>query len=226
MNNKTNATSQQVENHFSKTYKTFDSFYDPDKGFLSRWIDRVFRRSMQLRFERVVAAVAPYSGKTVLDVGCGAGRYAIVLARQGVAKVLGIDFAENMIRAAQQAATQFQVTQIVQFERADFMHLQIPQPFHHSFAMGVMDYVSEPVPFMQKMIACTTDTVMLSFPRAGGCIQWCRKHYFFKIKKCPVYFYSRTAIEELARLAGAKEFTLQPMAKDFFLQIVVNPPVQ
>ncbi len=219
MNHKTNEPANQVETHFSKTYKTFDSFYDEKKGVLARLIDRLFRRSMQLRFEKVMAGVAPYPNKTVLDVGCGAGRYAVALARQGIATVLGIDFAENMILEARQLARQYQVDHIASFARADFMQLAVAEPFHHVYAMGVMDYVADPVPFMEKMIRSATSSVMISFPSAGGFIQWCRKHYFFRIKKCPVYFYSRFFIEQLACQAGANHVTVHKLAKDYFLEI-------
>lgn len=208
-----------VETHFNRKYREFDSFYDEKKSFGARMIDRFFRRSMRLRFERVVAGVAPYENKTVLDVGCGAGRYALVLAGLGIKKVVGIDFAENMILAAQQMAKQSKLEKITEFKRLDFMQLPILEPFDHVYAMGVMDYIATPAPFMEKMVRSAAVSVMLSFPSAGGFIQWCRKHYFFKIKKCPVYFYTSERINQLLTEIGVSRYTLSRLAKDYFLEI-------
>ncbi|MCP5052488.1 MAG: class I SAM-dependent methyltransferase, partial [bacterium] len=189
-NPNTSRDTKDVEVHFSKSYKTFDSFYDEKKGIFSRLIDGIFRRSMRMRFERVIEGIAPAENKTVLDVGCGAGRYSIALALGGITKSLAVDFAENMIVEARLRARRLNVQHICQFEQADFMHKPIDNTFDHSFAMGVLDYIPEPVPFIKKMIRLTTKSVMISFPSAGGMVQWGRKHYFYKIKKCPVFFYS------------------------------------
>lgn len=51
---------------------------------------RLGRVTEQLEFQSVLRAVGEVSGKDVLDIGCGDGRYAIALARRG-ARVVGLD---------------------------------------------------------------------------------------------------------------------------------------
>jgi 2-polyprenyl-3-methyl-5-hydroxy-6-metoxy-1,4-benzoquinol methylase len=213
-------TSKKVETHFDKEFKEFDSFYNEKKGIFSTVIDRLFRRSMQVRFEKVIADTAPYENKTVLDVGCGTGRFSIALALKGIKKALGIDFAENMIAEAGHLAEQFNVSHICQFLRADFMQMDVEEPFDHVFAMGVMDYIEDAVPFVKKMTEAAKKSVMISFPVSGGIIQRLRKFKFEKIQECPVFFYSKNDVERIAReAAGAKKFTIEKMAKDYFLTI-------
>jgi len=208
-----------VETHFNRKYRQFDSFYNQKKGLVARLIDNTFRKSMRLRFEKVIHSIEPYKDKTVLDIGCGAGRYSLALAHQGVKLAYGIDFAPNMIAEARQQAQQQKVDEICRFQRADFMTMDLDQTYHHAFAMGVMDYIEAPVAFVRKAMQVSNVSVMLSFPSAGGPVQWGRKHYFFKIKKCPVYFYRRQDIQRIAKEAGAKEFTIEKLAKDYFLTI-------
>jgi ubiquinone/menaquinone biosynthesis C-methylase UbiE len=209
----------QVEAHFHRTYREFDSFYHEKKNTLSRIIDRIFRRSMRLRFEKVIEEVAPYEGTTIFDVGCGPGRYSMALALKGIKKALGIDFAQNMIEEANRLARQLKVDHICRFVRADFMQMNLEETFDHAFSMGVFDYVADPVPLVKKMFQCARRKVMISFPASGGIIQRLRRFKFEKIKKCPVFFYSADDVKQIARQAGAKQFTIEKMAKDYFLTI-------
>lgn len=211
--------SQKVESHFNKEYKIFDAYYAGKRGFISKWIDKFFRRSMQLRFEKVIKEVAPYENQLILDVGCGTGRYSIVLALKGIKKALGIDFAQNMIDEANRLARQFKVDHICHFVKADFVQMNIDETFDHVFAMGVFDYIADPVPFVKKMIRYARRKVMISFPTSGGIIQALRKFKFEKLKKCPVFFYSEEDVRRIALEAGAEKFTIDKMAKDYFLTI-------
>jgi 2-polyprenyl-3-methyl-5-hydroxy-6-metoxy-1,4-benzoquinol methylase len=211
--------SDKVEAHFHKSYKTFDSFYEEKKGIVSRLIDRLFRRSMQLRYERVIAGVEPFEGRTVLDVGCGAGRYSIALARRGIKKARGIDFAENMIEEAGRQAQQAGVAERCEFSRGDFAQTDLQETYDHVFAMGVLDYIAEPVTFVKKMASVSNRSVMISFPSTGGIVQWFRRQVFKRIKKCPLYLYTEAEVGRIAQQAGAKKFTIDKLAKDYFLTI-------
>ena len=209
----------QVEKHFDRQFRQFDSFYEEKKGIFSNIIDRIFRRSMRLRFEKVIKEVAPYEDTNVFDVGCGTGRYSIVLALKGIKKALGIDFAQNMIDEADHLTRQLKVEHVCQFVKADFMQMKVDGTFDHVFAMGVFDYIADPVPFVKKMLRCAQRKVMISLPVSGGIIQRLRKFKFEKIKKCPIFFYSEEDIKKIAGQAGANQFTIKKMAKDYFLTI-------
>ena len=211
--------SKQVETHFHKSYKEFDSFYEEKKNIFSRIIDKTFRRSMRLRFEKVIAGAAPYENASVLDVGCGTGRYSIVLALKGIKRAVGIDFAQNMIDEAGNLARQAKVEHICRFLEADFMEFDTGETFDHAFAMGVMDYIEHPVPFVQKMVQTAKKSVMISFPTSGGLIQRLRKFKFEKLQKCPLFLYLERDVEAIARQAGAQRFTIDKLAKDYFLTI-------
>src|SRR6266571_204025 len=91
---------QQVRTHFDADARRFDAIYEDEKGWLMKWIGNVWRGVVRQRFELTLARLAPMAGKSVLDVGCGSGRYCLAYAERGAARVVGVDFAPAMIDLA------------------------------------------------------------------------------------------------------------------------------
>jgi SAM-dependent methyltransferase len=65
-----------------------------------------------------------FRGRTVIDFGCGRGEIAVEMARQGAAKVIGVDIRPSMLRAGDELAAQARVIDRCGFtadpqERAD-----------------------------------------------------------------------------------------------------------
>jgi len=63
-----------------------------------------------------VLGLAP--GSRVLDVGCGPGRHALALARQGI-EVLGVDISDRFVEVGLEVADREGLSGLVSFERAD-----------------------------------------------------------------------------------------------------------
>ena len=81
----------------NKTEKFFDSYagdfnaiYDGDNDIFRKIINRLFRRSMRIRFEKSIEGCGSDADKSVLDIGCGPGHYGVALASKGF-NVTGID---------------------------------------------------------------------------------------------------------------------------------------
>ncbi len=74
-------------------------------------------------------------GSQVLDVGCGFGDSALRIARQvgSAGAVVGVDCAENFVRAAQQAARE-EAAENVSFVAADVQVDPLGGPYDHVFA--------------------------------------------------------------------------------------------
>ena len=88
-----------VKNYFDHAAQEFDAVYD-GKGPFGQWLDRNFRRDMYERYRLTFETCGNITGKSVLDVGCGSGRYSIEFAKRGAVSVVGIDFAPNMLTLA------------------------------------------------------------------------------------------------------------------------------
>src|SRR5438128_11430087 len=96
---------RSVLRYFDATATSFDSIYSSP-----RLIDRILRRDMYARFRRTVEECYPLVGKSVLDVGCGSGQYAIALAERGAREVVGLDFAQSMLDIAAEKARRARVS--------------------------------------------------------------------------------------------------------------------
>ena len=99
----TQTVEDKVRDHFHDDAGRFDAIYETDKGPVGRLVDNWWRVVVQKRLELNVEKLRPLEGKKILDVGCGSGRFCIAFAKEGAAKVVGIDFAKGMIEIAESA---------------------------------------------------------------------------------------------------------------------------
>ena len=73
---------QQV--YFDRIAAEFDQHYATKKGAFETVIDRIFRQGMVQRWEYLTKQM-DWNGHSVLDVGCGPGRYMAAFVGKGAA---------------------------------------------------------------------------------------------------------------------------------------------
>jgi 2-polyprenyl-3-methyl-5-hydroxy-6-metoxy-1,4-benzoquinol methylase len=210
--------SNGVRRYFNGAVDDFDSIYS-GKGEISQWMNRRFRRDMYERFRLTFETCGDITGKTVLDIGCGGGRYSVEFARRGTNRVVGIDFAINMVRLAHQHAQAHSLVERCHFMVGDFMETEFRHPFDICVAIGVFDYIAQPRLFLEKMRSAARSWLIMSFPSTSVVRTPLRKiRYWFK--KCPVYFYDRESIEHLVNGLGLCRLTKIPgQGMDYFVAI-------
>ena len=93
----------RTQRYFDANAAQFDSIYHEGQS-VSRAFNRAFRRAIYERFAITFGESEPISGKSVLDIGCGSGRYAVEFARRGAARVVGLDYAAGMLNLAREYA--------------------------------------------------------------------------------------------------------------------------
>jgi 2-polyprenyl-3-methyl-5-hydroxy-6-metoxy-1,4-benzoquinol methylase len=187
---------RNVIRYFENTATSFDSIYSSPT-----LLDRIFRRDMYERFRRTLEECTPLSGKSVLDVGCGSGLYAITLAQRGAHEVVGLDFVQNMLELAVANAQRAGVSDRCQFLRGDFLTHRFDRRFDHVLAVGFFDYVEDPLPFLKKARELTGAKFIATFPRLFTWRAPVRKVRLM-LKKCPVFFYTRARVVDLLTRAG------------------------
>jgi ubiquinone/menaquinone biosynthesis C-methylase UbiE len=89
----------------------------------------------------VLPVLAPRPDDRVLDLGCGAGRWADALA-PCVAEYLGIDFSENLLRAARKRVPNA-FFQAMDVSSLDIAALQVAPPFSVIICSGVLAYIND-----------------------------------------------------------------------------------
>jgi ubiquinone/menaquinone biosynthesis C-methylase UbiE len=170
---------------------------------------------MYERYRLTIEALADAKGKKYLDIGCGSGRYGVNLARLG-AEVIGVDFSAAMLKLARRYSEEEGVSDKTRFIEGDMDAFMdgTDERFDAAFAMGVFDYLDDPVGTLRRMLR-VADRAYLSvptpeFPRA----QLRRLRY--KRQGCPVYFFTRAQAEELVAKAGGRILRIEPMGASGF----------
>jgi trans-aconitate methyltransferase len=110
-----------------------------------------------------------------------------------------------MLKLARQEAERHQVTDMCEFIQADFLDLDLEEKFDISIAMGVFDYVPDQVAFLRKMVALTTDKVIVAFPSHSLLREPARRLRYKLAGKGDIYLYGEDDVERIATDAGLRE---------------------
>jgi SAM-dependent methyltransferase len=211
----------RTQGFFHQYAGDFDAIYSNRGGMIDGVLNNVFRKSMKLRFINSVEACVPIERKSVLDVGCGPGHYSITLAKRGAAKVVGIDFADGMLKIAADHARQAGVGDRCEFKVADFLNFSTKEAFDYVIVMGFMDYMADPRKVIEKAISLSRSKVVFSFPAAGGFLAWQRQVRYRR--RCDLFLYRRQQLEQLFGSFRDIKYTIDPIARDFFVTVSLAP---
>jgi SAM-dependent methyltransferase len=211
---------ERTQTFFHQYANDFDAIYGNQNGLVDSLVNRFLRKSMRLRYEKSIEGCEPVQGKSVLDVGCGPGHYAITLAQRGAARVVGIDFADGMLKLASEHAEKIGVADRCKFMVADFYTYAPQEIFDYVIVMGFMDYMPDPQKVVAKVLSLTRHKAFFSFPVAGGILGWQRQLRYKK--RCDLFLYSEQQLQQLvARFPEAKA-TIEPISRDFFVTLEKN----
>ena len=201
---------EQVKEYFERAAKDFDDIYDNRGGFIVKIANKYFRKGMRERFN-LTLGYCGFGNKKIIDVGCGAGRFAIPLAERGM-QVTGIDYSKKMIRMAKEYLKYYEKKigkkLNVKYLCCDFLNdFSVNGKYDISLALGVFDYVKYPVPLLKKMRDVTSDFMIVSFPNKFTPQTPIRKIWLMS-KHCPVYFYTEKNVRELYSSVGINDFEI------------------
>ena len=207
----------EIAQFFNNYAQDFNAIYGRKKTIFNTIINKLFRKSMRLRFEKTIEECSPIEGKSVIDIGCGPGHYGITLAKRGAVSVFAIDFSQSMIDIAVKNAEQAGVQEKCTFIVDDFLKFETDDTFDYAIVMGFMDYVAKPGNVIEKVISLTGEKALFSFPDDGGILAWQRKIRYKK--KCDLYMYKYEMIQKILESAHCKHFDIQKISRDFFVSV-------
>lgn len=206
----------RVKDHFDADASRFDAIYDDRKGVFDRFMDNVWRGVVRRRYQLVLERLDPIQGKTVLDVGCGSGRYCLAYAERGAERIVGVDFAEAMIELARRHADRLGVADRCDFRVGAFLDVVPDGPFDASTAMGFFDYVADPLPIVARMRELTRSTMIISFPKAR---EWRVpfRRLRFLLAGCPLFLYTEERARAILSGAGLQRYEWIEMDRDYIV---------
>ena len=160
------SSTRTVGQFFDVYAKNFDAIYGhtEHRGVLGRWVDRAFRQVMVRRFEETLRQTEKQAIHSVLDIGCGPGRYTAAFALQGK-EVVGIDIAEEMLKIAQDNIDAYNVT--ADLILGDYLSVRFDRVFDVACLMGFFDYIEDPVPVFKKIGDRSNWRVLREFSKIG-----------------------------------------------------------
>ena len=212
------AAGDAVRRYFDGEADRFDAIYRDEKGLSQKLIDALFRSVIHKRYEMALEWCGDLTGKRVLDVGTGSGRYAVEMARRG-AEVVGLDFAPAMVEMAQAAAAEAGVEERCHFEAVDFMTWCAPNHFDICLGIGFFDYTADPGQFLARMAEMTQERGIFSFPirwRLRTPTRWLR----LRLRDCPVYFYDEHQVKRLIDASGWGGAKIERLSRDYLVNVL------
>jgi SAM-dependent methyltransferase len=202
----TERAGRSAADFFSGYAADWDSIYG-GRNLLWTVLDRTLRSDVFERRRLTLEALGPsLMGRSLLDLGCGSGRYAFEAARRGARRVVGIDAALGMVELARRKAVTEDPGGVCRFVHSSFPPpqplLDLAEPFDVGVVMGVMDYVAEPLPFLRALRTLITRTALLSFSRRDRIRYPIRRWRYRILGRCPVFHYERTEVLRLLADCG------------------------
>ena len=223
MSNDKNYTVQEtrdVETFFHGYAADFDSIYGHTKkrSLFDKFLDKYFRKSMRLRYDLVMKFASAQGINTILDVGCGGGVYCEALLQKG--KILtGLDIAEGMLSLAKQKTKSFFDQGKIKFIHSGYVEYAFEEKFDTAILVGFFDYIKTPEEVLRKLEKDISKELLMSFPKSGGFLAWQRKERY-KMRNCPLYYYSRKDLELLfANLGWSNKVEIHDIERDFFVRV-------
>jgi ubiquinone/menaquinone biosynthesis C-methylase UbiE len=198
----------------------FDHIYDDTgKGPVARFIDVRLRKERRIRFQNAFEALEPLRGRSLLDAGCGGGRYAIPAAKAGASRVLGLDFSEPMLELGRQKAAAEGVADVCRFVNGDLLgHALEEKSFDYAIAIGFFDYQADPAAALAALVRAARRRVFVSLPKRWHVLTPQRK-VRYSLFKCFVRFYSRAEVEQLAAAVAPRRTTILDIGREYNLRL-------
>ena len=186
----------------------WDQIYTGSGGPVARLWDRLTRQNVRRRFLRSFEVAGDLSGRTVLDLGCGSGRYLVEAVRRGAARAVGVDVAPEMIEIARSLAATLPEGGRIELHCRDLKGLMLNERFDLVVANGLFDYVEDAATVLKRAAGWRRGTLVASFPDRHAPRALPRALYW-RARGVRIRLFDRSAIDALARQAGLEVLAIE-----------------
>ena len=176
--------------YWSKSNKWFIDAYN------STFIESIKHAPVRLREDLAVMSTKLIDAKKILDLGCGPSRVlAKCLLSVPDSQGIGLDFSDSMINESKSYLKSLDLVDRVELEKADLLDLKEFPKASISIALGLFDYIEDPLRILNK--ASMSTSVLVSWPTNTP------RNYLRKFRySCPVYRYNLSDVENILKEAG------------------------
>jgi len=109
------------------------------------------RKGLELRMQTALRTIGNPKGMKIVDIGCGAGRLIIELAKNG-AEVWGIDIAKDVLAIAGMNAEKYGVASRAHFSQANICDERALIPSADVWiGLGLIEYMPDPIVALKRL---------------------------------------------------------------------------
>ena len=221
MNNPETKISKDVSVFFDGYAHDFSSIYKEDtkkRSSFDKLMDKWFRQGIQERFTNTIDRTKKDTINTVLDIGCGPGHFVVKFLEQNK-KVTALDIAPSMLEITKQRVKSIGKENDVEFILDDYLVYNPVKKFDAACVMGFFDYVEDPVRVLKKLLNDIDKEIYISIPDNKGILALQRR-LRYKLRKCPLFLYSRVFLEDCLKKANCYEISeIIDIDRGFFVTI-------
>ena len=214
----------RAERRFAAESDRWDRIYSEDASWLARAWDLLMRQNVRRRFARTFEVAGPLAGASVLDVGCGSGRYLVEAAARGAKRVLGVDVAAPMVGLARGLAREHGAEKAIECRESDLFALGLEEHFDLVIANGLFDYLPDPSRALASLHAWTRGLLVATFPDRFAFRALPRRAYW-KARGLEIRLFTEAEIFALARAAGFRDARIERIGPIFLLTASDKPLV-
>jgi len=208
---------QSSSSYWDSKVKDFDAIYTGE-GWPKPYklLSDILRRDIFDRVNASVAIAKAYDRPiSILDIGCGTCRL-IEALHPTEHFVVGVDYSSEMLTKAKEILTAKGISEdSYRLIFGDVVNnwpneLDAYKKFEIVVMLGLVEYISDPVPLLQKMLRFNPDKILVSFCRAKTPRTYIRRlRYKIQGLDCPLFFYTQKEIQEIGEQLGAKSTKIQ-----------------
>ena len=211
---------ERVQSNFESYARSFDEIYgSPEKkSIITHSLDKWLRKSMFLRFRETLKNINHPDIHSVLDVGCGSGRYCAEFLKMEKT-VTGVDIASEMINLAKVLCNKEVPERLIKFINGNYTAVELGEKHDAAVLMGLFDYIENPQPLLKKLKRDINNIILATFPKDRNLLNFIRKVRYHIFKNCPLYFYSKIGLKKLFESCGFEQFSISDSDREYYVKI-------
>jgi SAM-dependent methyltransferase len=197
-----------VTRRFRGEATRWDAIYSEDRGVVASLWDRLTRANVRRRFERTFELAGDLHGKTVLDLGCGSGRYLVEAVARGATRALGVDIAPEMLAVARRLAQAAGGGDRIDLVQGDLMTLELNERFDWVIANGLFDYLEDAERGLARAAEWCRVGVVATFPSRHA-PRALPRWLYWRLRGIRIRFHEPREITALAARAGLHDLHIE-----------------
>ena len=201
---------------FAKISGNVTSIGIDNSSWFEKLLNKLFRKSMSLRFNQTINEIISADCESVLDIGCGPGDYSLALRNKNIKDITALDFSQNMIDFANNLEISIFGDSKIDWCVADFLIWNSEKTFDAAIIVGVMDYIEDPATFINSVFEVCNKVSIFSFPSDKGLLAWQRKMRYKS--RCYLRLYCQKELEVMFEDTG-KNFVINQLGRDYLVVV-------